>query len=311
MSLALILVFLSCPNHASKQFYTTNRGDVEGDGDEITLSDLYRLMLEQHAATSQTFNTLGEKVTQLDEKVTQLDEKVTQLGEKVAQINATMIAGFQATHSIGASRAALLNASSSVYSCGNSTLSVYSTTHNVFFKGKVFGVSVKHQPCDPNPDWLYCAKYDVAFIRNCPATPKAINITVDVPLRTGDVASTFGYAIDDGEPKGRYWVGSLAGTLGNLSPRNNVSGLLFKEQYVFQSVMQIPGMSGGATLNKCGYTGMAQATYSVDQKSTSAVVISADQIKECFHSIDNELLTNFQNCPNIVVEEVPFSYVSC
>jgi hypothetical protein len=142
-------------------------------------------------------------------------------------------------------------------------------------------------------------KFDVVILAGkCPMTAYAINATSFVPLRTGDEASTLGFVNGDS----RFWHGRLSGKVGKMSSSN---GMIHESEYLFEGVSQIAGMSGGATLNGAGYTGMVHTKESTLQMAS---VIPASML---FKEIDNfnddqrRYLTTLAQCPHVTVMNVP------
>jgi hypothetical protein len=104
------------------------------------------------------------------------------------------------------------------------------------------------------------------------------------------------------------WEGILAGFLGK-NDGLQLTGFEFgEESYVFQSVAQMRGMSGGPTVNSCGYAGMAHHhgtdTLNVSVIVTNAIVLPADKIIQC---IEKNLyrFKNISECPRVKVVKVP------
>jgi hypothetical protein len=175
---------------------------------------------------------------------------------------------------------------------------------------------VKHSLCSSLIKDLYeCDGIDVVLGFGCPETNPpgkityALNVSERQELRTGDTASTFGF-INPPARVGRFWSGTLAGKLG---PVNNSSIELDPDEYVFQGVAQIRGMSGGATVNGLGYTGMVHAINEFKEDGVSTALVVP------FHSIHQCLLTSgksnledkwryWNECPNLVVVDFPSSH---
>jgi len=148
-----------------------------------------------------------------------------------------------------------------------------------------------------------CPGIDVVIYSGCPSTPKAINITLSAELRAGDRASTFGRIDDFRVTKGFYWTGILSGKIGKTNHSN-----AHEDSYLFQAYNFL-GMSGGASLNGCGYTGIVHANYHISQCS-NALVIPASLIKECVDAHLNKL-ENFYDCPKTTVHNAPRSIYEC
>ena len=75
---------------------------------------------------------------------------------------------------------------------------------------------------------------------------------------------------------------------------------------MFQSVAQIKGMSGGATVNGCGYTGMVHGTDTLDLLVivTNAIVLPADKIIQCIEK-NLDRFMNISDCSSVKVVKVP------
>ena len=103
---------------------------------------------------------------------------------------------------------------------------------------------------------------DAVVKTGCPSTSHAINASTSVDLCTGHAASTLGFV----NSHSRFWSGILAGRMGmNLTISGNIYSPLKNvpfnsDEYLFEGVSQIEGMSGGATINGNGYTGCVHGT---------------------------------------------------
>lgn len=145
-----------------------------------------------------------------------------------------------------------------------------------------------------------CPDIDIVVKSGCPSTSHALNASSSVSLQTGHSASTFGYV--DGQS--RFWSGILAGRLGiNTSVPGKAFSPVSKsfvtvnipfssDEYLFEGVSQIDGMSGGATINGYGYTGCVHGvraegaiSESRNHRVNMAVVIPAMAIFKCIEDI--------------------------
>ncbi len=214
---------------------------------------------------------------------------------------------FQLMHDIGAHKAEVLGEATSPDVCAVS--GSHATLHSVAYKQKIFSLGVKHHKyqCDnPNMVSYDCPDIDVTIIHECPQTKQVIDINKFVPLRVGDIASTYGYIMDYGTYKSRYWTGSMAGKLGP-----GYTNECHQDEYIFQGVAQIEGMSGGPTINGCGYTGMVHAnTNFVSNKVSTALVIPARFITACADTFLSQL-NDISTCPGVQVVDVPRSDSQC
>ena len=182
----------------------------------------------------------------------------------------------------------------------------HATAHTVAYKGKICKISVRHLKCS-SLDMVDCNTIDVRLFRGCPTQSYAINIENFVPLRTGDEASGLGYILDFDKIKERFWRGHLAGRLGSSKLSGN------EHSYLIESVAQLQGMSGGPTINGCGYTGMVngvQDFFSLNQSVSYATVIPAKLIAQCIAQ-HSTILEDIESCPNTTIVEVPRYYLEC
>ena len=163
------------------------------------------------------------------------------------------------------------------------------------------------------PGTFECNGIDVVIISGCPTTDLAIDINDNVPLKTGDTASTFGYYFNSAESFGRYWVGYLAGQLGSLAQQDIAS--YHPEEFIFGAVAQMMGMSGGATINSCGYTGVCHGnedyrTGNATFNAVYALVIPASRVKQCAERIMH-LFEDWANCPAVPIQKPPMFGGEC
>lgn len=74
-----------------------------------------------------------------------------------------------------------------------------------------------------------------------------------------------------------------------------------KDEYLFAGAGQERGMSGGATVNGNGYTGMVHAIY---QNTSMHLVIPAKFIRDCIKNNLNLLVVR-STCPSVEIAELP------
>jgi len=180
----------------------------------------------------------------------------------------------------------------------------FSTEHLIIYNNYVFTVGAKHSPCYNHINIYMCSDIDVVFRLGCPMTLTALNISQYVPLRTGDEASTLGYI----NKVSRFWNGQLSGRLGSYYTILNATFL--PDEYIFQGVAQISGMSGGAVLNGIGYTGMVHGTNSFFHDSIStAIVLPSSYIFSCFDAMETNIKSKYfkklEDCPNVKAVMIP------
>lgn len=68
-------------------------------------------------------------------------------------------------------------------------------------------------------------------------------------------------------------------------------------------------MSGSATLNGCGYTGIVNAIANLDN-STNAIVIPATRIISCLDTYFDDL-KDATNCPDTTTIDAPKLHLDC
>jgi hypothetical protein len=91
----------------------------------------------------------------------------------------------------------------------------------------------------------------------------------------------------------------LAGRFGNVG--SVVNGIPFNpDEYVFEGVAQINGMSGGATLNGIGYTGLVHGENQFPSGAHLAVVIPASTIAQGLPKIPVHYLKTLGDCPGTI-----------
>ena len=283
MFLLTIVLVLTFSNKYSNNQFTSS---TTSDDSEVKIDKILSMMISFN-------NSLSSRIDDLSRKV----EDVR------AELTANMQRGFSSIHNTGSDRYAILSAVTQ-YNYANDGSGNFSTAHAVAYGGKVCMVSVSHVE-GTSSDALDCGNIDVSLFPNCPSSKWAINIENYVPLRTGDRASALGYIYEHGEMKERYWEGSLAGKLGNFI--SSYSRYIYYGSYVFQSVLQLSGMSGGAAVNGYGYTGMVNSvlTYtSSDRLVNNAIVIPAELIVQCIEKYSSKL-KSVEDCPNITILELP------
>lgn len=203
-------------------------------------------------------------------------------------------------HDTTADQAVVLLSASTSKNCKINDIEYFSTEHAITYRDYLFSVGVKHSPCwsqESQGTYSECSDIDVVIRRGCPNTTKAIDTSTYLNLSTGHAASTLGFVHN----QSRFWTGTLAGRLGisvNLSVTNTSFIPFNSNEYLFEGVSQIEGMSGGATINGHGYTGCVHGSRS-DWKSDGqriglnmAVVIPATAIFQCIDGIINRDLRN-------------------
>lgn len=202
--------------------------------------------------------------------------------------------------------AAVLEKSSSPIKCTINGTNHFHTEHSLFFDGFVFTLGVKHGICYKELGIRHIAYADIDVIVRCgcPVTPFVLNVNSYVALRTGDEASTLGY-VDDSS---RFWHGRLSGRLQHKLIINDT--VFNSDEYLFEGVTQIAGMSGGATLNGVGYTGMVHGTNLFGTPAPHlAVVIPASIILSTFRDINASVkaqeLKMLDDCPGVTVLQIP------
>lgn len=182
----------------------------------------------------------------------------------------------------------------------------YSTEHSIIYNDYVFTVGVKHSRCYKHSgiDIYELYSSDVVFRLGCPVANAVLNVTNFVSLRTGDEASTLGFV----QGSSRFWNGRLSGRLGVKSMIGNIQ--FDPDEYLFEGVTQINGMSGGAALNGVGYTGMVHGISSFGGTGQHlAVVIPAKTIFDGFlsMSVANKVkyMKKLSDCTNITIIQIP------
>jgi len=164
----------------------------------------------------------------------------------------------------------------------------YNSGHYIFYEQRFMLLSVSHGV--QIRDSFSChTEIDVQISGGCPVN-SAINVSTSAPLRTGDQASTFGFINENDQYIARFWKGSLAGELGYLKIDNATKTRFLNDEYVFQGVAQLIGMSGGPTVNGVGYTGMVHGNNEYfGQNVSMACVIPFNLIKsKCIDKMRDE-----------------------
>ena len=256
-----------------------------------------KIMAEQQA---DILDTIGRNFVTTENNFAIIGSRFGIQFNLIKQLSDKIDDAFKLNHNIDAAKASFLKETTSMDLCSTSTL------HSGAYNNKIFTVGVKHANCTPSyaqSSVNVCSRIDAVIFGGCPTTPKAIDITHSVELRTGDKASTFGLVYDFGETKGFYWTGILSGRIGTSdNPKAH------KDSYLFQA-HNFLGMSGGPSLNGCDYTGMVNANYDLGQFN-NAVVIPASLIKECIDEHLNKL-KNISDCPKTTVHRAPRSSYEC
>ncbi len=203
----------------------------------------------------------------------------------------------------------VLEMASSSLNCSHNGTTFFSTEHSVYFDDYVFTIGAKHSKCYDlmSIRRLLLPDVDVIIRTGCPVSSHVLNVSTHVPLRTGDEASTLGYV----NGVSRFWHGRLSG---KLMKTVNDSGTLFHpDEYLFEGGLQIQGMSGGATLNGFGYTGMVHGleTHAYPAPAPHfAVVVPAQTILGTFDnqvnaSIKGKYMKRLVDCPGVTVVQIP------
>jgi len=194
----------------------------------------------------------------------------------------------------------------------DNTNKAYSTGHYIFYDDKYLLLSVSHGPHAPDA-YICHENIDVQISGGCPLK-SAINISRHVPLRMGDEASTFGYIYENEKFIPRFWKGVLGGKLGNDKKHLSSKTIFLGDEYVFQGVSQLNGMSGGPTVNGAGYTGMVHGSvdYLSDSRITLACVIPFNLIQSlCIkrmkidHPSTYRSLKSYSDCVNVKIVDIP------
>jgi hypothetical protein len=108
-------------------------------------------------------------------------------------------------------------------------------------------------------------------------------------------------------------VGTLAGKLGSLAKQD--IAFYHPEEFIFGAVAQMIGMSGGATINSCGYTGVCHGnedyrTSNATFNAINALVIPAYHVKQCAKPIMS-WLKDSADCPAVPVQKPPMFGGEC
>ena len=251
------------------------------------------------------FAELKTEVAELKTEVAEL--KTSQERDHQTVLSAILIES-KSTHDKGAEVAIYLKEASRVMYVGKE----FMTTHYLTYQGYVFGVGVLHSFGSPSDlvskKAFSCSPIDAVIIAGCPDKYiQVINASQSVPLRMGDAASTFGFVNYSGNMIDRYWSGFLSGKLGDTGKIGDGvdSPRALPHEYIFQGVSQVEGMSGGPTVNGCGYTGMAHARESRSYIVPNALVIPAQDILNCAMHYRSHLSV-LGNCPESKIARSPF-----
>jgi len=154
----------------------------------------------------------------------------------------------------------------------------FNSGHFIYHEERFMFLSVSHGVKIEN-SYSCHDEIDVQISGGCPNN-SAINVSTWALLRTGDQASTFGFINEYGYNISRFWKGSLAGMLGYTVTHQESQTRFLKEEYVFQGIAQLLGMSGGPTLNGIGCTGMVHGNnIYLEQNVSMACVIPFSLIK--------------------------------
>jgi hypothetical protein len=209
----------------------------------------------------------------------------------------------------------------------------FSSEHSVLYRGVLLTVGAKHAVCYEalKIPTFSCSSIDVELQFSCPENLHYfMNISRTSPLRFGDQASTLGFV--GGEP--RFWHGHLGAKLSakliSEHASANQTSLFIADEYLFDEVTQMEGMSGSGTLNGAGYTGMVHGIHRLNHDAAtdangkpatrsyhkSAVVIPAAKIFQCADDFiakdeDRERQGNTRmrhdltRCPTALVLSIP------
>jgi len=154
----------------------------------------------------------------------------------------------------------------------------FNSGHFIYHEERFMFLSVSHGVKIEN-SYSCHDEIDVQISGGCPNN-SAINVSTWALLRTGDQASTFGFINEYGYNISRFWKGSLAGMLGYTVTHQESQTRFLEEEYVFQGIAQLLGMSGGPTLNGIGCTGMVHGNnIYLEQNVSMACVIPFSLIK--------------------------------
>ena len=259
---------------------------------------------------------LDRRFEGLEGRLKGLKESLTkEIQNKSDNVLASIQSGFASVHDFSHRRIKVIDSASiSTAPCvsweHNDSVYHKVTAHYVYFKGVFAGVTVAHSPCNistttythklKDDAFLLCDEMDVMLLRSCPdaATENttALNITHAANLRLGDDTVASGFA--DGAH--RVWAGKYVSNAGEKlgDHLSGVKNFYIKNgEYVIQA-LQVDGMSGSATANGCGYSGMAHAR---SNESNVAVVVPAHMIKECITKHLNRLPNNCRS----VISQLP------
>jgi prefoldin subunit 5 len=263
------------------------------------LKSLESTMHSMNSTMHSMNSTIREELKSLESTMHSMNSTIN---SRTDNIREELVEGFRNLHNSGSNSYDILHSATHYTECNDD----HATAHTVTYKGKLCSITVKHLNCT-FPNSLDCAGMDIRLFRGCPIDKRAINIENFVPLRTGDEASGLGYIKDYGKIHKRYWRGSLAGRFGSAF------AYFEEDSYLIQSVTQIYGMSGGPTINGCGYTGMINGIQDFRNQNLSvayAIVIPAVKITECIDHYSS-LLQDTESCPETTIVEVPRYFLEC
>ena len=213
------------------------------------------------------------------------DAFVAQVYQSFAIVTKKLEEGFRSNHDFGKVTARFLKTATRYATTASNG---FFTVHYIGYMGKVFGVTIAHdQSSAPAFD---CDGIDVALLPECPVHV-AIDSSSYVPLEVGDMATALGYVQDNTNLSLRLWKGYLSGELTHYSGKNEK--WFSHKEHVFQGATQVPGMSGAAAVNGCGYTGMAHAA---ELTYAYAVVIPAESIFKCAE-LHLHKFKSLEDCP--------------
>jgi hypothetical protein len=179
------------------------------------------------------------------------------------------------------------------------------TKHTIANGSRVVMIGAKHvcpkETTDPN---IFAIDgVDVMVFFGCPTTSVAINATITVPLLLGGTASTFGFINESKNILSRFWTGTLSGLYGRNSVENSIEYV--ENEGVYSSHAQLPGMSGGATVNGKGYYGVSHAIHFRGNGVPWPSFASVIPANEFFPKINWTRASHISDCPGVSILNVP------
>ena len=286
--------------------------------DDLNPTDKAKGVLSSPPMTLENFNKLSEKLDLMEknrkadneryEKNRKADnEKYEKNRNADKKFIYDLVKGRQ--HDIQSEAASFLfNTSVAIFD--NKTMK-FNSGHYIYHDEKFLLLTVSHGV--QIEDSYEChADIDVQISGGCPVN-SAINVSDWASLRIGDQASTFGFVNENDLFIPRFWKGSLAGNLGYLHTHRESNTHFLADEYIFQGVAQLMGMSGGPTINGNGYTGMVHGNNNYLNLSIStACVIPFSLIKsKCIDKMPFErpdlfkLLKTASDCTYVKIINAP------